>query len=280
MLIACNTQELENQVAQLELEKSEIKAAAHQKDASLTEFMQSMSDIEGNLREIREREMNIALAREANLGAEALGKKIKEDVKVINELLVQNRSKIDYLNQQVAVSQNKNSKLNRMMGQLQTELTQQIDERETQIDTLKGQLLAQQVTIEALNTNLTTLMDVNHQQDSLIDRQTVSLNTAYYAMGSTKELEEKQVIDREGGLLGLGRTKKLRSDLENQHFDQIDIREQRVFPVQGDKLELVTAHPSHTYTIEQDEASDTFKLVIADPESFWASSKYLVMVTE
>ena len=281
LLFSCNTQELEEQIAQLELERDEIKTEVNQRDASLEKFMASFTDIEKNLREIREREMNIELAREeGTLSPEALGEKIKEDVKAINELLQQNRNSISSLSRQVAAGKSENTKLNRLMGQLKAELTQQITERETQIDTLKGQLLAQEVTIEELNTNLVALKEVNFEQDSLIDHQTESLNTAYYVMGTTKQLEEGEVIDREGGLLGLGRTKKLRDNFAADRFDKIDIREQRTFPVQANKLELVTPHPSHAYTIEHDEEAETYRLVIADPESFWESSKYLVMVTE
>lgn len=225
--------------------------------------------------------MNIELAREeGTLSPEALGEEIKEDVKAINELLQQNRNSISSLSRQVAAGKSENTKLNRLMGQLKAELTQQITERETQIDTLKGQLLAQEVRIEELNTNLVALKEVNFEQDSLIDYQTESLNTAYFVMGTTKQLEEEEVIDREGGLLGLGRTKKLRDNFAADRFDKIDIREQRTFPVQANKLELVTPHPSHAYTIEHNEETETYQLVIADPESFWESSKYLVMVTE
>lgn len=281
LLFSCNSKELEEQIAQLELERDEIKTEVNQRDASLERFMTSFTDIEKNLREIREREMNIELAREeGKLSPEALGEKIKEDVKAINELLQQNRNSISGLSRQVAAGKSENTKLNRLMGQLKAELTQQITERETQIDTLKGQLLAQEVRIEELNTNLVALKGVNFEQDSLIDHQTASLNTAYFVMGTTKQLEEEEVIDREGGLLGLGRTKKLRDNFAADRFDKIDIREQRTFPVQANKLELVTPHPSHAYTIEHNEETETYQLVIADPESFWESSKYLVMVTE
>ena len=281
LLSSCNSKELEDRIAQLELEKAEIKTEVRQKDASVTAFMTSLSEIEKNLREIREREMNIALAqREEKLTPKALGEKIKEDIKVINELLQKNRVNISSLNKQLSFTKSENAKVNRLMGQLRAELTQQITEREEEIGQLKEQLLAQEVVMEELHTNFAALHQVSLSQDSLIHYQTESLNTAYFVVGTTKRLEEEEVIRREGGLLGLGRTKKLHSDLAIERFAKIDIREQRTFPVHAEKLELVTSHPSHTYTIERDEDTDTLNLVIADPESFWKSSKYLVMVTE
>ena len=97
LLFSCNNQKLEEQVAQLALERDEIKAEVSQRDASLEKFMSSFTDIEKNLREIREREMNIELARaEGKLGPEALGEKIKEDVKAINSFHLAGRDNGDW----------------------------------------------------------------------------------------------------------------------------------------------------------------------------------------
>ena len=280
LTFSCTSQELEDRITQLELEKAEIKTEVYQKDALMTAFMTSLSEIEGNLRKIREREMNIELAqREGKLTPKALGEKIKGDVRAINELLQSNRTNLNSLTQQLSTTKSKNAKVNRLMKRLRTELTQQIAVREDEIGQLKERLLAQEVMLDELHVNFAALHQVSLSQDSLIYRQTESLNTAYFVVGTTKELEAEDVIRREGGVLGLGRTKKLRNDLDTERFAKINIREQRTFPVRADKLELVTSHPSHAYTIERDEHTDTLNLVIADPDTFWESSKYLVMVT-
>ena len=280
LTFACTSQGMEDRILQLELEKAEAKTEVHQKDVLMMSFMTSLSEIESNLRKIRERELNIELAqREGKLSPKDLGEKIKGDVRAINELLQSNRVNMNNLTEQLATTKSKNAKVNRLMKRLRTELTQQIAVREDEIGQLKEELLAQEVMLDELHHNFAALHQVSLSQDSLIYRQTESLNTAYFVVGTTKELEAEEVIRREGGILGLGRTKKLRGDINTERFAKIDIQEQRTFPIHAEQLELVTAHPSQAYTIERDENTDTLNLVIADPDKFWESSKYLVMVT-
>ena len=88
-LAACNTKELEERIAQLEQEKQEATVDIQDRDANLMSFMQSFAEIEKNLREIREKEMNIELSRESNLSSEDLKSTINEDIKEINRLLAE-----------------------------------------------------------------------------------------------------------------------------------------------------------------------------------------------
>ena len=278
-LFSCNTQELEEKIVQLESEKTELLTETQRKDASMVDFMSSLSEIESNLDEIRTREMNIEIIKkEGNLSADELGEKIKEDIQAINTLLQENRQKVVGLNQQLAMSKSENAKLNRLMGQLKAEMSAQIEEREEQIMGLKNSLADMEVQVEELNLTVAGLEDMGAAKDSIIQQRVGDLNTAYFVVGNKKDLEAEQVIDREGGLLGIGKTEKLSSNLNTQKFEKIDIREKRSFVVPSNKVELVSAHPSSAYRIEQ--ADDQATLVISDPEKFWESSKYLVMLTK
>ncbi len=279
ILMSCNQQELEKQIAQLETEKAEMLKAIESKDAEVMSFMNSFAAIEENLREIREREMNIEMARqEDNLSSETLKTKIEEDIQVISRLLQENREKLEKLSAKLAVSKSDNSKLKKLMAQMQEDLTRQIEIRETEIGALKDQLAGMEIEIEELNTTLTDLRKVGLAQDSVIHHHTLAINTAYYVIGSSKELEKEQVIDREGGLLGIGKTEKLSDNFNASKFTKIDIREKLSIPVEAKSVELVTSHPEDAYTLEKDQEHNTIQLVISDPQAFWESSKYLVMV--
>ena len=63
LFVGCNHQEMETRIAELETERQEIMASTEQKDATITEFMESLSSVENNLREIRAREMSIELTK-------------------------------------------------------------------------------------------------------------------------------------------------------------------------------------------------------------------------
>lgn len=281
LFVSCNKQELENQVTQLEAEKAEMLQALEVKDADIMSFMTSFAKIEENLHEIREREMNVKVARqEEGLSSDALEAKIEEDIQVISQLLQDNRRKLESLSAKLAVSKSDNKKLNRLMAQLKEDLTRQIEERETVIHTLNEQLASMKIEIKELTHTLTDLRHVSLAQDSVIHHQTEALNTAYYVVGSSKELEKEHVISREGGILGIGKTEKLSSNFDTHKFTKIDIRQKLSFPVEAKEIELVTSHPENAYKIEKDASHEKVNLVISDPQAFWESSKYLVMITK
>jgi len=103
------------------------------------------------------------------------------------------------------------------------------------------------------------------------------LNTAFYAVGTSKELRDNGVLTKEGGVAGLGGVNKLNtSDLKKDYFTQIDIMRTQEIPLAAKKAKLVTTHPEGSYKL--DLASG--KLVITDANAFWSISKYLVVVVD
>lgn len=279
VFFSCNTEELENKITQLNAENQQLEARYQAKDSSLTAFINSFAEIEQNLSEIREREMNIELAREENLSAGDLKNRINENVEEINRLLEENREKIKALNARLTYAGRQNSQLKASMEELQQTLTAKVQEKEGQIENLREDLTSLQFEINQLNTNLAELKEENREKAQVIDKKTNQMNTAYYATGTFRELQDEQILSKEGGFLGLGRTEVLNDNVSKDRFNQINIRETLFFPVQGGKVELVTSHPSDSYRIEKTE-SDQTQLVVSDPDKFWESSRYLVMMVK
>jgi len=279
VFFSCNTEELENKITQLNAENQQLEARYQAKDSSLTAFINSFAEIEQNLSEIREREMNIELAREENLSAGDLKNRINENVEEINRLLEENREKIKALNARLTYAGRQNSQLKASMEELQQTLAAKVQEKEGQIENLREDLTNLQFEINQLNTNLAELKEENQEKAQVIDKKTNQMNTAYYAAGTFRELQDEQILSKEGGFLGLGRTEVLNDNVNKDRFNQINIRETLFFPVQGEKVELVTSHPSDSYRIEKTE-SDQTQLVVSDPDKFWESSRYLVMMVK
>lgn len=275
LLFACDSKKLEDQVLSLQSENQELVSTAEEKDASIAEFIESLSDIESNLSQIREREMSIDLKNSETTVTGDVKERIKEDIRVINELMSQNKQTIDELNTRIANSAGQSSKLKRSMEKLKAELNTQVEERDKQIALLKEDLEKMDFTVQDLNASLDTLNFANLEKEEIISNQTDQMNTAYIAAGSYKELVAENIITKEGGVLGIGRTEKLRKDFSQEGFNQIDITETTTIPIEGKKAELVTNHPTDSYMIEGEAEKN---LVIIDPDRFWNSSKYLVMV--
>lgn len=281
LFVGCNHQELENKLTELEAERQEMMAATEYKDATITKFMESMASVENNLREIRAREMNIEVTQgEKDLSTEETEKRIVADIEAIDALLAENRKTIQRLNQQLAGAYGKNAKLNKTMTKLKDDLMQEIQQRETEISSLKDKLVAMEMKIDTLNTNVADLEKTNISKDSLIQERITELHEAYFIAGTSKELEKKSVIDKRGGVLGLGRTTTLADNYNAGEFTKIDTREQITFPLPSEHVKLATAHPAGSYQIKHDDSSESANLIIQDPEKFWESSKYLVMVVK
>ena len=147
---------------------------------------------------------------------------------------------------------------------------------------LKERLNNLNAEVVQLQTSVTTLSEENMAKDQIISDETKALHTAFYIVGKAKELEDAKLIDKRGGLLGMGKTTKLSADLDNNKFTRIDYTQTTSVKVNGDNAHIVTSHPTNSYTWDKD-ASNKDKvnnLVITNPELFWSSSKYLVIVKD
>ncbi|MDN5204047.1 hypothetical protein QQ008_21830 [Fulvivirgaceae bacterium BMA10] len=283
MAFACTNKEMEEKVAQLEQENKELVAINDEKDAELVSFMESFTDIERNLAEIREREMNIAITNsDKKTLKEDVKLRITEDIKVINDLMAQNKEKIASLTSQIKRSNRRSAALNKKLEELQQELTAQIEERDLRITALKGELEEMNFTVAELNATIDTLNIENANQAKIIGDQIKQKNTAYYALGTSKELLDEEVIAKEGGFLGIGKTRSLKKDFNKSVFSEIDITQVTSFPVSGKKVSLVTNHPVDSYKFEKAENDEkqVESLIILDPEKFWTTSKYLVVMVD
>ena len=116
-------------------------------------------------------------------------------------------------------------------------------------------------------------------RDSVITDMDSKIHTAYYTAGTSTELKEREILVKEGGLLGIGSVDQFSGKVDNSQFTSVDIRKVNAIPLNSKKVELVTDHPQGSYELVMNEdEKQVDKLVITDPDKFWASSKYLVLV--
>ncbi|MCF8301862.1 MAG: hypothetical protein K9I94_01200 [Bacteroidales bacterium] len=84
------------------------------------------------------------------------------------------------------------------------------------------------------------------------------------------------MIDREGGILGIGRSETLSDSLDLSYFTAADKTKMQELELNVRKAELVTPHPENTFHFEGEDQTE--KLIIDNPEDFWSASRYLVVV--
>lgn len=248
------------------------------KDSAMYAVMGAFSSIEDNLQAIKERENIIAMNLKGSEQAQSREEQINNDIQLIYKMMLDNREKISDLQDKLRKANVKNKEMQQMIASLESK----IQEKDAEIMRLTQELESSNLKIEGLTSlveNLNASIDSLRNEDALknatIEGQDEALNTAFYIIGSEKELKDMGVLDKKGNF-AVG-SKKARKDFDNSVFTRIDIREQTSFNLNGaKKAKVVTAHPLDSYTIYGQKPVDS--LVVNNYYKFWNSSKYLVIV--
>ncbi len=273
LMFACGPSKKE---IEMQAKIDSLEAQDNMKEEALNDFMTTINAVEDNLAQIKEKESIISLA--ATEGGQSAKDRINEDVNTIYALMKENQEKVLQLEKKLKSSRYKSRTLTKTI----TKLKKRVEEQAAEIATMKKQLAQKNIVIEGLNEDLQNLTkDVedlskkSDEQKEEIEAKTIALNTAYYVVGTKKELKENKVIDRDGGVLGLGKTSTLSKNLNENYFTKIDITQVIKIPVGAKKAELITTHPAGSYELEGTEPVKN--LLIKDAEKFWSASKYLVI---
>lgn len=270
LFVSCTNDELENKIADLQADSLATANQLDDKEALIVEFIGDMNEIQANLATIKERE-NLMTTRfdKGNVEMnETMKDEIMGDIELINNLLLENKNKMSALNSRLKKSNLRITELEKMIENM----AMQLQEKDAQIASLQGQLA------EA-NQQLAVIFEEYNNRLEEMGAQEDELNKAFYCYGSEKELLEQGVLTKEGGFIGIGKTKKLSDDFNKEYFTQVDISIFSEIELNAKKAKIVTNHPTDSYKIEgADESAE--KLVITNSEAFWASSKYLVIIVE
>ncbi len=279
---SCTDKEKE---AQLQGSIDSLQTEIRQRDTQVTEYFTLVSDIESNIKEIKEREKMISINTEKNqAGSEDSKKQILNDLKAINALMLENKTNLEALDKKLQNSNYQTGKFKKMA----TELEERVTAQATEIETLNTQLNELVAKNETLNTRVDSLFTINTtksevlaENEATIQDMDTQMHTAYYTSGTSEELIAKHIINKEGGFIGIGKVELLNPQINKSDLTSADIRDLSSIPINSKKLELVTNHPADSYEIVLNEdEKQVDKLVILDPDKFWESSKLLVMVTK
>jgi uncharacterized coiled-coil protein SlyX len=270
-LFACNEKELKR----LKEENQRLQNETNYKDSTINGLIQSFNEVEDNLAMVTQKESSIRMNAKGNVEFKEDAKaRINEEIKAINELMEKNKKIIDSLEKRIRRSNVRIGEFKKMVARLNA----QIASKDSTINSLKEQLVALNFKLESLNYRIDTLNRQNRERSARIDQQTEELNTAYYVIGTFKELKQKGILSKEGSVIGIGGSAKLK-DFNSENFNRIDITKNNTFTFQGKKAKLVTSHPSGSYQWEGPEKKRT-GLTITDAASFWKASKYLVIIVD
>ena len=244
----------------------ELSGQLNEKSAALQEFIESFNEIQENLNAIKEKEKIVANASSKG-DVKNKGNQIKEDIQAIYDLMAKNKNRIGSLSSKLKQSNLKISGMEKMIENLQNSLNLKDEE----IAELKTRMEGLNIELANLNTNYKVVESESSQKTDL-------LNTAYYTIGTKKELEAKKVISKEGGFIGLGKSTKVTDDFNKEYFTKINIEQTTSINIGAKKVKLLSNHPKNSYKLVGTKPIE--KIEILNAKEFWDASKYLVIVID
>ena len=242
-----------------------------QKDTEINDMMITFGEIEEGFREIAEAQDRVAVAKSGE-GANSR-ERIRENIQFIQNTMKQNKELINKLRQQLRESSVKGDALRKLVDSMQ----QQLEEKEQQLQQMRALLDEKEIQImdlgekvANLNSDVAELTNETNQRAETISAQDKQLHTAWFVFGTKSELKEQQILV-DG--------KVLQSSFNKEYFTKIDIRVDKEIKLYSTSAQILTAHPTGSYTLQRD-ANKQYVLRISDPQQFWSASKYLVVLVK
>ena len=268
---ACKQEKAKGPDPAMAQQRDSLNQIIAQKENELNDMMGTMNEIEEGFREINEAQNRVNLAKGGEGGNRA--QRIKENIQFIQSTMRQNRELINKLRQQLRESTIKSDQFAKTIENL----TKQLEEKDRQLQQLRVELDAKDIhiteldeKIAGLNTSVSGLAAESSQKSRQINAQDKQLNTAWFVFGTKSELKEQNILV-DG--------KVLQSNFNKDYFTRIDIRMDKEIKLYSRSAKILTAHPSNSYTLQRD-INKQYVLRITNPQTFWSTSKYLVVLVK
>jgi hypothetical protein len=230
-------------------------------------YMDIVQDVDSSFEAIRESQNMLSMVSYEE-GKQGVKQRVQENIYMISNLLAENNAKIAELEERLNESDLKNTKFQKTINRLKKDLKaknaeiaklyKDLESKNFKIDSLlvENQMVGQRAA---------ELAALSEAQLAQLTAQDAALHTAYFFMGTRKELKANDinVKDKDSGY---------RTSL----FTPIDIRTFDRLATDSKSAKILTKHPESSYELVRD-AEKKYTLIIKNPENFWNASKYLII---
>ena len=248
-------------------QRDSIQALQQTQLDELLGYMDIVQDVDSSFEAIRESQNMLSMVSYEE-GSQGVKQRVQENIYMISNLLAENNAKIAELEERLNESDLKNTKFQKTINRLKKDLKaknaeiaklyKDLESKNFKIDSLmvENQIVGQRAA------ELTALSEAQLAQ---LNAQDVALHTAYFFMGTRKELRANDinVKDKDSGY---------RTSL----FTPIDIRTFDRLATDSKSAKILTKHPEGSYELTRGE-DKKYTLVIKNPTDFWNASKYLII---
>lgn len=281
-VILAGCQQKQQQIDRLNVVRDSLTQVAFEKDSAIMEFLAGFNEIQENLDSIKTVE-KLVTVRSSQSGELKGSQKaqIIEDIVLLNELLQKNKELTASLQKKLSSANAKVGQLQGMVAEFErmvANLNLQVEAKDAEIAQLTQDIQRLNIDVSQLTSQVEQVTQEVQEKTQVIETQTIELNKAYYAVGTVKELTDNNILEKSGGVLGVGRTLKMCKDFNRDYFSEVDIRYFNLLPLMVKKAKVITVHPADSYHITGEKRADT--LFVDDSGEFWKASKYLLIVLD
>ena len=277
LVIGCDhsrEEQLQNQLSVAQSTQLSLQQSIADRDKYFEDIVQAVNDVYTDIEKARVKEGKLVKSAGGSEGPIELTndvsrQKLLQNISDIGTVLKSNWKRIAGLEAKMRSFKGEVTGLNKMIENLKESLK----EREASIAELDSR-------VRGLEDTVVEKTKVIAEKDDVIGTQQKTMNTAYFVVGTRKELEDKGIIKNEGGFVWglLGSTTVMASGVDPTLFTPIDKTKEEAISVHGDIKEILP-HRSEQFFATSQPASDNTMLNIVQPNGFW-QDKYLVIVTD
>ena len=202
--------------------------------------------------------------------------KIISSIANMRDQIEADKKKIATLEKQLATSKSQLKGVQEIVNKLKASISEKeqiMDELQERLGILNETLETERRTsAEEIQKREMTITEKEQQ----ITQQSIEANTIYYVYGTRKELMSKGIMDRKGGLLGIGKVSTVKQNIPVEQFTTMNLLEnqQITFPATKKGYSILTNHPATSYKVEKQ--GDQNVLTILDATSF-RKQKFVVI---
>ncbi len=256
---------------------NELQNAQFKQDSVMNAMEDIFDEIQYNLTFVQEKRGKLFI--DSQEGSKDPRKQIVEDVKLMDRMLHESEARIKDLQKQLKKAGLVVPSYEKRIALLQETIKQQnqdiLDLQEI-VAVQDFKLTDFKQKVEVMDKRIATQKDSIATQLEALKESDKRMYTGYVAYGTMKELKAKNLISTEGAVLGMGGSKELPGDFNQDYFMKVDMRDVTQISLHVKKAELITQHPDKSYHFEEVNGEVKF-LSIDNPEEFWKLSRFVLV---
>lgn len=250
----------------LEQENLTLKHEISKKNQGLLAFDDYVQSVQAQLDELKQNH-RIIDARLLKNNEDDISYKLLQDIRLIDDWMLAIEKQIADGKYAIAEA-----------GYLTTLKQDELNVALRKLSHKQDQLMSTQADVAKLAKMLEDFDNQLCEQDELIIKQEMQLNTVYFAFGNNSELINSGIASQKKGLFKNQRKVALKTNFDTAYFTPADKRLLVEIPVKSAEAVLLSSHPEGSYEWTGEGNIETLKII--DSVLFWRNTNYLAMAVQ